>query len=74
MTDPKELTIEELLEGIRETQRALQRGQELMKRAGAVRTTLGVSKLAESMPKLIQRLEKELAAFKVEIETKLSRQ
>ena len=73
MANPTKLTIEELKMGIRGTKKALRRAEELFKEASlSENISLGRTNLLESTAKHVEKLEKELAVFEVEIEARTS--
>lgn len=70
MADPNQLTLPMLLQGIEETEQALERGRKLIEKANLA----GFAALVESAAKLIQKLEEELADFRTAIAEKLDEQ
>ena len=63
------LTVKEFKAGISETRKALQRGRKLFKSAGSAGLTAGLSQVVQSTPKLMEKLEEELAALAAEIKS-----
>lgn len=70
MTNFEHLTSKELSQAISETREALKRGRELLNFVAANKVTLGIEKVAEAMPKAMEKLEGELASLVEELEKK----
>ena len=64
------LEVNELKQGISETKETLQRCRELLKVVSAHPTTKGLQDVADSTPKLIEKLEQDLKKLEKELEKK----